>query len=313
MDRPYIADRARYLKLSALTISEGMRAGSFRSRFRGHGMEFDGVREYERGDDIRSIDWNVSARNARTFVKMYREERELTVFLVVDRSLSMDTAPGSVSKREKALEVAALVAFAAEHNASPVGFVSFDGALGKVLKPRAGRDQVLAILSSMDRVERVVVGSALANALAGASRILRARSLVVIVSDFRTTGYEKALGILARRHDTLAIRVMSPADEALPSAGYVPFHDPETGVRLAIPTGSSSLRDSWALDCRESIAYWERVCARRGAASLSISTEDDSVRELSRFFSGGRSLVGKKTSARNAAARTPVPSSRGGR
>jgi uncharacterized protein (DUF58 family) len=286
MNSAWIADRARYLKLAAISISEGMRTGGFRSCFRGQGMEFDGVREYERGDDIRAIDWNVTARSGKPFVKMYREERELTVFLVVDDSLSMDTGPGSVSRREKALETAALIAFAAELNASPVGLVLFDGALGKVFRPRSGRDQVLSILTALDHRNEPVAGSSLGNALAGASRVLRSRSLVIIVSDFRTTGYEKALGILARRHDTLAIRLVSPSDDVLPDAGYVPFFDPETGTRSSFPTGSAAFRENWARDHHESMSRWEHLCLRRGVSTLVLSTEADAVRELSRFFSG---------------------------
>ena len=180
---------------------------------------------------------------------MYREERELTVFLVVDDSLSMTTGPGSVSRREKALEAAALIAFAAEQNASPVGMVMFDGVSGKVFKPRSGRDQVLSILTSLDRREKPVAGSVLGSALAGASRVLRSRSLVVIISDFRTTGYEKALGILSRRHDVLAVRVISPADSELPNAGYVPLR--RSRVRDQVFLSDGIRRVPRALGARE--------------------------------------------------------------
>lgn len=285
----YIAERARYLKLAALSISEGMRTGGFRSCFRGQGMEFDGVREYERGDDIRSIDRNVTARSGKPFVKLYREERELTVFLVVDSSLSMDSGAGTVSKREKTLETAALIAFAAELNTSPVGAVAFDGVSGKVFKPRSGRDQVLSILTSLDHRKTPVPGSVLGNALAGASRVLRSRSLVVIISDFRTTGYEKPLGILSRRHDVLAIRIISPVDAALPDAGYIPFIDPETGITASFATGSASFREQWGRENRESVERWQHTCIRRGVSPLLLSTEDDAVRALSLFFSGRRS------------------------
>lgn len=285
LNASYIADRARYLKLAAISVSEGMRTGGFRSCFRGQGMEFDGVRDYERGDDIRSIDWNVTARSGKPHVKVYREERELTVFLIVDDSLSMDTAPGSVSRREKAIEAAALIAFAAEMNASPVGLVTFDGSTGKVLKPRAGRDQILTILASLDHGKKPRAGSSLGGALAGAARVLRSRALVIVLSDFRTTGYEKALGILSRRHDVLAVRIVAPSDGELPDAGYVRFVDPETLVRASFPTGSASFREDWAREHRESVARWEHVCSRRGVSSLVLSTDDDAVRELSRFFS----------------------------
>ncbi|HNY21129.1 MAG TPA: DUF58 domain-containing protein [Treponemataceae bacterium] len=303
MNAHYIADRARYLKLAALSVSEGMRSGGFRSCFRGQGMEFDGVREYEIGDDIRSIDRNVTARSGRPFVKMFREERELTVFLVVDQSLSMDAGPGAVTRREKALEAAALIAFAAELNESPVGAISFDGACGAAFKPRASRDQVLTILSSLDnhrKTRGAVPGSALSGALAGAARALRSRSLVVVVSDFRTTGYEKSLGILARRHDVLAIRITSPVDEALPRAGYVPFRDPETGRRDSFPTGSPAFVEQWARENRESTHRFEHVALRRGVYPLILSTEEDSVRVLSRFFSGRRPRAARPAIEENA-------------
>ena len=290
MNMRYIAERARYLRIAAFSISEGMRTGGFRSCFRGQGMEFDGVREYEQGDDIRSIDWNVTARSGKTFVKLYREERELTVFLVMDNSLSMNTGSGTVSRHEKALEVAALIAFAAEQNASPVGSVVFDGHAGNVFRPRASGDQVLTVLSSFDHIPGTAVdaasGSALGGALAGAARVLRSRSLVVIISDFRVTGYEKALGILCRRHDVLAIRITSPIDSSLPAAGYIPFVDPETGIRNSFPTDSASFQTQWARENRESIERWGHICLRRGASPLPVSTEDDAVEILSRFFSG---------------------------
>ena len=284
----YIAERARYLRIAALTISEGMQSGSFRSCFRGQGMDFDGVREYERGDDIRSIDRNVTARSGRPFVKLYREERELTVFLVVDLSLSMEAGPGSVTRREKALEVASLIAFASEQSASPVGAVAFDGVSGTVFRPRSGREQVLSILTSLDRRKPSVAGTALGNALAGASRVLRSRSLVVVISDFRAAGYEKPLGILARRHDILACRIASPVDAELPDAGFVPFVDPETGVRASFATGSTGFREQWERECRESVDRWRHTCLRRGVSPLVISTEDDAVRKLSLFFSSYR-------------------------
>ncbi len=280
-----IAERARGLRLTSVKVSEGMRTGSFRSCFRGHGIEFDGVREYERGDDVRSIDRNVTARSARPFVRLYREERELTVFLVVDDSRSMRAGIGGASRRDRALEAAALLAFAAERNASPVGSVVFDSAPGKSFPPRSGRDRVLAILSDLEHRESRGGGTALAGALAGASRVLRNRALVIVLSDFRSTGYETALGILSRKHDVVACRIVSPADLVLPDVGYASFRDPETGERESFPTASPSFRTRWEREGREAVHHWERACLRRGAAPLVLSTEDDAGAVLVRFFS----------------------------
>jgi hypothetical protein len=171
-----------------------------------------------------------------------------------------------------------------------------------VFKPRSSRDQVLTILSSLENHAKRrtrVPGSVLGNALAGAARVLRSRSLVVIVSDFRTTGYEKSLGILARRHDVLAIRITSPSDDALPRAGYVPFYDPESGRRDSFPTSSSAFAEQWERESRESEHRFEHLSLRRGAYPLILSTEDDSVRVLSRFFSGRRPRAARQAAQEN--------------
>ena len=289
MNTAGFAEQARFLKLSARSISEGMKTGSFRSCFRGQGIEFDSVREYERGDDIRSIDWNVTARTGKAFVKQYREEREMSVFLIVDGSLSMQTGSRTCSRWAKAQEVAALLAFAAELNSSPVGLVVFDGEPGVPLSPAGGKDRILTILASLEHHACEREGSALGGAIAGCSRILRSRSMVIIVSDFRTSEYERPLGVLSRRHDVIAVRITAPSDSALPSAGYLPFQDPESGLRASLPTGSPVFAAAWEKENAESVQRWERICLKRGASPLCVSVEDDSVRVLSSFFSGRRS------------------------
>ncbi len=291
MNSVSISEKARYLKLAAFNLSEGMRTGSFRSCFRGQGMEFDGVREYAAGDDIRSIDWNVTARSGKPFVKMYREERELTVFLVVDDSLSMTTGTADRSRREAALEASALLAFACEYNASPVGSVVFDGSVGRVFKPRTGRDHLMSMLSDLERRERVSTGSALAGAIGGASRVLRSRALVVIISDFRASGYEKEFGILSRRHDVLAVRVTASCDTRLPSAGFLSFRDPESAFIRDYPTSSRAFRLYWERENREAITRWEQRCLRLGVSPLILPVEQDTGMVLARFFSGRRSSV----------------------
>lgn len=288
MNTASIAERARYLKIAAISISEGMRMGGFRSCFRGQGLEFAGVREYERGDDIRAIDWNVTARSGKPFVKLYHEERELSVFLVVDNSFSMYSGSVSVSRREKALEAAALIAFAASQNASPVGSVVFDGITGTLLKPSARKDQTLIVLRSIENHTSQNVGSALSGAIAGASRVLRSRSLVVIISDFRTSGYEQALGILSSKHDVLAVRITAPVDFSLPQAGYLPFKDPESGHVASFPTNTAAFRDDWEKEQSESLDRWKHICLRRGVSPLILPVDSDAVQVLSLFFSGRR-------------------------
>ncbi len=279
-----IAERARYLKLAAFTLSEGLRSGTFRSAFRGQGLEFDGVREYERGDDIRSIDWNVTARNAKPFVKLYHEERELTVFLVIDTSLSLDVGAQSATVRDRVLETAALLSFAAGHASCPLGAVLFDGELSRVFKPRSGQDQIMSILGALEHHISIVRGSALSAALAGTGRLLRSRALVCVISDFRIDGYEDALGLIARKHDVLAVRINTPLDAALPAAGFLSFLDPESGERLACPTSSVAFQKAWEQENRESVSRWEHVCLRRGVHPFRMETTEDPAAALQRFF-----------------------------
>ncbi|ULQ60704.1 DUF58 domain-containing protein [Brucepastera parasyntrophica] len=289
MEKSYIAARAKYLKLAAFSISEGMLSGWFLSRFRGQGMEFDSVREYEPGDDIRFIDRNVTARSGKPFVKIFREERDLTLFLVVDASLSMNSIAGPVSGWEKALETAALLAFAAEQNACPLGAVSFGASVEKIFSPRQGRDYVLTVLSALERTSSGEPGSALANALAGTAKILRSRSLVVIISDFRISGYEKSLGLLARKHDVIAVRITPPASFPFPDSGFLDVADPEMGMHKSFPTGSKTFRSQWERDQKESLMRWKHICLRRNVSPLILSTGDDAVYKFSSFFSDRRS------------------------
>ncbi len=286
-----LVQRADQLRLQAFSIAEGLQSGSFHSLFKGHGIEFTGVREYLRGDDVRTIDWNVTARMSKPFVKMFEEDRELVVFLVLDRSLSMNTGFNSQSRLECANEIAALLSFAAEQISSPLGAVFFDGAIGFSLTPKAGRNNVMLVLSQLDESlknrlqnEKPVNGSMLSGALDGACRLLKSRSLVIVVSDFRTTGYQKSLSRLASKHDVLAIRVTDPVDMALPKIGSFSFEDPETKIIRTFPTDSAAFQREWKKAETERRERWQKLCRRCGARTLCISTSDDSAKRLKEFF-----------------------------
>lgn len=274
------------LHLSALSIAEGMHTGNFRSSFRGQGVEFTGVRDYLRGDDIRTIDWNVTARLGKPFVKVFEEDRELIVFLVVDQSLSMETGFAKRTRLQTAHEAAALLAFASEYNASPLGAVFFDGEIGFSSVPRLGRNQVLLLLNKLESVtsERAT-GSVLGSALKGAFKLLKNRSLVIILSDFRTSGYEQQLARLGAKHDVVAVRITDPSDSELPSAGDLSFVDRETGAVRRLPTSNSRFKREWKQLSRERVDRFQTTCIKRGVSPLVLSTEDDVVAVFERFFS----------------------------
>ncbi|MBO5137863.1 MAG: DUF58 domain-containing protein [Spirochaetaceae bacterium] len=285
--------RANALRLSSKIISDGIRAGAFRSVYRGRGIEFSGVREYLRGDDVRSIDWNVTARMGKTFVKQFEEDRELILFLVVDASLSMQTGSSQKSRLYSALEIAALTAFAATHTNSPVGCVVFAKDILFGVEPKASHDQVLLLLSHFDnvlkssyadKVERNT-GSALGKALKGTAKMLKKRSLVLVISDFRTTGYEKPLAVLCTKHDVVAVRITDSCDLELPEIGTVPFVDAESGFVQRFPTNAASFRREWREEGRQRLERWRGICSRRGAVPLEISTDEDVAQKLQQFFS----------------------------
>ena len=287
--RESLAVRASRLRLRVRSIAGGMKTGSFRSMYRGTGVEFNGVREYLRGDDVRLIDWNVTARMGKAYVKLFEEEKELVVFFVIDRSLSMQQGAGTRSRLGVATETAALLTLAASLNNSPVGAVMFGGSVEFSCAPETGRDCEMLILSQLDSLPKSKVkGSVLSNALHGSHRLLRSRALVFVISDFRTTGYEKELARLALKHDVVAVRCTDSCDTELPEAGSIPFFDAETGVKRVLPTSHPGFRKAWRDDNRLRVKRWQSMCARRGVIPLIMPTDADPVVVLSNFFKQGR-------------------------
>lgn len=281
-----LAACASKLRLLSKGIADGMKTGSLKSMYRGHGIEFSGVREYFRGDDVRSIDWNVTARMGRPYVQLFDEERELILFFVIDRSLSMYTGSSEKTRLSIATEAAALLTFAAEQSSSPIGAVFFDGETSFSCEPKSGKDQAMLIISRLDDVpEKTVTGSVLTKAIRGTARMLKRRSLVFIFSDFRTTGYESELARLATKHDVVAMCITDKTDSELPEAGAIPFYDIESENKITLPTAASSFRRAWRDACDQRLERWKSVCLRRGVIPVTMSTEDDPVQVLSRFFS----------------------------
>ncbi|MCR4938630.1 MAG: DUF58 domain-containing protein [Treponemataceae bacterium] len=286
--RESLAVRASRLRLRAKTIAGGMKTGFFRSLYRGSGVDFSGVREYMRGDDVRFIDWNVTARMGKTYVKLFEEEKELVVFFVIDRSLSMQQGVGSRSRLEAATETAALLTLASSLNSNPVGAVMFGGYVEFSCAPEAGRDCEMLILSHLDTPpDKKVKGSVLANALHGSHKLLKSRSLIFVISDFRTVGYEKELARLALKHDVIAVRCTDSCDTELPDAGSIPFFDAETGIKRVLPTSQTAFRKAWRDDNRLRVSRWQGMCARRGVIPLVLPTDADPVVVLSQFFKQG--------------------------
>lgn len=279
--------KALYLRLMAEDIAEGMKSGNFRSLYRGQGIEFAGVREYNRGDDIRTIDWNVTARMGRPYIKIFEEERELQIFLIVDssRSMQLENATDRRTKYAAAAETAALVAIAAEINACPTGAVFFDGAINFSAEPALGKENTMQILNHLDRLPpSPVSGSVLPNAITAAAKVLRKRTLVFILSDFRCADWEKPLINLAQKNDVIAINLHDAADEELPSLGTVKFMDVETGRKMSLPSSSTAFKKEWCNYNEMNQNRWQDFCIKHGIMPVILDTKTEPVQVLNQIF-----------------------------
>jgi len=279
--------------LIARGLADELVSGHYRAVFRGQGIEFDEVRHYEPGDDIRTIDWNVSARFGTPYVKMYREEREMNVCIILDNSASMFSAADSfgdginvINRHEQAVLALALIAFSAEEAGQRVSTIFFDNEISKIIPPRKGRSHTMAVISQAFEARPVSRGSSLGRALIGASRFLKRRSLVIIISDFLCINWEQEILDLSRKHDVIALRISGSLDMEMPDSGLLTLEDPETGVRFMASSSFASFRNEWSLWHNERTKLWEAICRRSGAAWLDLSTGDDATLSLMHFFKG---------------------------
>ena len=293
MSKRYLANneslikKAMYLRMMAEDIADGMKSGNFRSLYRGQGIEFAGVREYMRGDDIRTIDWNVTARMGRPYIKIFEEERELQIFLIVDssRSMQLETASDRRTKYAAAAETAALVSIAAEINSCPTGAVFFDGAIHFSCDPTLGKENTMQILNHLDRLPDVsTIGSVLPNAITAAAKILRKRTLVFILSDFRSSGWEKPLINLAQKNDVIAINLHDAFDEELPSLGTVNFRDIESGIKMSLPSSSPVFQKEWRNYNEMNQNRWQDFCIKHGIMPVILDTKTEPVQVLNQIF-----------------------------
>ncbi len=273
--------KASYLKLLAQDLAYNLKNGNFRSLFKGQGIEFEGVREYIRGDDIRTIDWNVTARMGHPFVKVFEEERELQVFLIVDNSLSMMEKNAKKSKYETESEAVALLTLACEMNSCPIGAVFFDGEINFSLKPALSKNQTLLILKKLEEErENQTAGSALDNALNGAFKLLKKKSLVFVFSDFKTDGWTKSMTRLAQKNDVIAVRLCDDFDRQLPVVGTATFEDIESNVKMVLPSSSEKLKKEWLNYNQQKEKKWKDFCLQHCVYPVLMNTKDEPLQVL---------------------------------
>jgi uncharacterized protein (DUF58 family) len=278
------AREVRRIEITTRHLVRDIVAGEYSSAFRGRGVEFAEVREYQPGDDIRTIDWNVTARLGTAYVKRYLEERELSVIFVVDFSASGGFGTRLRTKGELGAEVAAVLALAAVRNNDRVGAVFFTDQVEHVLAPAKGRRHVFRFISELLAFAPRGTGTDLAHALAELEPTLRRRAIIFVLSDFLTGGYEAVLGRLARRHDVVALQLIDPRERELPAAGIVTFWDPETDAWRPIDTESPALRDYFARETQAFDRTLERLLRERNADLLRLETGRPYAEPLLNFF-----------------------------
>ena len=279
-----LAARARRLELKARRLVDGRALGAYDSVFRGHGIEFSEVRAYQSGDPFSSIDWKVTARMGKPYVKRFVEERELTVLLVVDLSSSTEFGTRQRLKRELAFEVAGVLALAAARNNDRVGLLLFTDKVEWFVPPLRGRGRVLCLLYDLLRFRPEGKGTDLPQALDAANRYLKVRSLVFVISDFQGTGPQRALRAASGRHDVVAIEIHDPAEFELPRSGLIEVEDPETGVREIADLADGVTRRR--LRGLAEAEHERTVRAIRGAGidRVELRTDQPYAAELAAFF-----------------------------
>ncbi|MYH50944.1 MAG: DUF58 domain-containing protein [Gammaproteobacteria bacterium] len=279
-----ILRKVRRIEITTRGLVNEVFSGEYHSVFQGRGMNFAEVREYQYGDDIRSIDWNVTARTGTPFVKVFEEERELTVMLVVDVSASGNFGTRMRMKGDVAVEICALLAFSAIKNNDKVGLILFSDRIEKFVPPRKGRRHVLRVLRELlyHRPDRS--GTDIRMALEYLTRVTRRRAVVFLVSDFLAGGFGRALNIAGRRHDTIAVRVRDRRETELPPIGLVEFEDAETGERFVVNTSDRSFREAFGQDRAAVEEELERTLRHGKVDLIDIRADRPYVRPLMRFF-----------------------------
>jgi uncharacterized protein (DUF58 family) len=284
-----ILKQVRKIEIKTRGLSNDIFAGHYHSAFRGRGVAFSEVREYRAGDDVRDIDWNVTARTRKPHIKIYEEERELTMMLVVDVSGSGAFGSGERDKRTVMTEIAAVLAFSAAQNNDKVGCLLFSDKIEKFIPPKKGRSHILMIIRTLLEFEPESKGTSLVAPVEYLTGVLKKRSTTFVVSDFDTPEGEdeklqQVLGIASRKHDMVAVKVYDPRDAELTDVGLVEMIDSESGQRVWVDTSSRRVRDHYARHWQERHEKMDKVLSRARIDHADVTTEEDYVKELIKLF-----------------------------
>ncbi len=279
-----ILKKVKQIEVSTRSVVNEVFSGEYHSVFKGRGMEFAEVREYQPGDDVRTIDWNVSARSGHPFVKVFEEERELTVMLLVDVSSSGNFGTAEQFKREIAAELSAVLAFSAIKNNDKVGLMIFSDKIEKFIPPRKGKKHVLRVIREILFYKPQDSSTDLNVALEYLSRIIKRKSTVFLISDFLTENFEKSLHVANRKHDIIAISVTDPREVSLPNVGLIELLDAETGESVTVDAGDPQIRNAFYQTASNHRQELSALFRSIGVDHIDILTDRSYIEPITRFF-----------------------------
>ena len=284
MEAKDLLKKVRKIEIKTRGLTRQIFAGEYHSAFKGRGMTFSEVREYQYGDDIRSIDWNVTARFNHPFVKVFEEERELTVMLLIDVSASGDFGTQEQLKRNLITEIAALLSFSAIENNDKIGVILFSDRIEKFIPPKKGRKHILRIIKELLECKPQSQGTDISESLRFLTNAIKKRCTAFLISDFRDKGYARSLQIANNKHDVAALHVYDRRETTLPSVGLLRVLDAETGMERWIDTSKNQIRENYAIKWESHLEIMKEIFSRAGVDSVSFETGEDYVKPLIRLF-----------------------------
>lgn len=284
MDTKELLKKVRKIEIKTRKLSDNIFGGEYHSTFKGRGMTFSEVRPYQFGDDVRNIDWNVTARYNEPFVKVFEEERELTLMLMIDVSGSELFGTKQEFKSEVITEIAATLAFSALQNNDKTGLILFSDQIELYIPPKKGKSHVLRIIRELIEFQPKSFKTNISEALQFLSRVTKKKAIVFMLSDFMDKGYEKPIQIAARKHDITGIRIYDKKETELPNLGYVMVKDAETGALMRVNTASLAVRNEYAKQYQETVNYFETLWQKSGAGVVSCRDDESYTQKLLGYF-----------------------------
>ncbi|WP_298531801.1 DUF58 domain-containing protein [uncultured Algibacter sp.] len=284
MDTKELLKKVRKIEIKTRRLSDHIFGGEYHSTFKGRGMTFSEVRQYQFGDDVRNIDWNVTARYNEPFVKVFEEERELTMMLMVDVSGSEMFGTEDQFKNEVVTEIAATLAFSATQNNDKIGLILFSDKVELYIPPKKGRSHVLRIIRELIEFQPESKQTNLAEALKFMQNVMKKKAIVFVLSDFITDNYHQTMKIVSGKHDVTGIRVFDKREEDIPNLGIVQMQDEETGEYMLVNTASKKVRANYAKFYNEKVAYYKESFTKSGAGAIDCRVDESYVKKLLGYF-----------------------------